>query len=126
LDSSIRFRRKLSRTVRVGADGTFRVPMLTQRIKAEGLMPVELEEAVAKALEEESLIVAPFVTITVAEYGNRPISVAGAVRTPLTFQASGPLTLLEALTRAGGLTPELARKSSLASRSPDQMVPRLR
>src|SRR5258705_9836744 len=67
---------ELSRTVRVGADGMVRVPMLTQRIKAEGLMPVELEEAVTKALEEENLIVAPFVTITVAEYSSRPISVA--------------------------------------------------
>jgi len=40
----------------------------------------------------------------VVEYGSRPIRVAGAVRDPLTFQASGPVTLLEAITRAGGLT----------------------
>jgi polysaccharide export outer membrane protein len=67
-------------------------------------MPSELEIAVAKALQEEGLVVAPFVTITVAEYASRPISVAGAVKNPLTFQANAPVTLLEALTRAGGLT----------------------
>ena len=44
------------------------------------------------------------VTVTVAEYDRRPIRVAGAVRDPLTFQPSGPVTLLEAITRAGGLT----------------------
>ena len=30
----------------------------------------------------------------------------GAVRKPVTFQASGPLKLLDALTRAEGLSPE--------------------
>ena len=48
----------------------------------------------------------PFVTVTVAEYNSHPISVAGAVKQPLTFQATGPVTLLEAITRAGGLAPE--------------------
>jgi polysaccharide biosynthesis/export protein len=81
-----------------------RLPMLKQQIKAEGLMPDELEPLVAKALDEEGLLIAPYVTITVVEYGSRPISVAGAVQAPVTFQASSPVTLLEAITRAGGLT----------------------
>ncbi len=69
-------------------------------------MPSELEVAVAKALADEELIIDPMVTITVAEYTSRPISVAGSVKSPLTFQASSPVTLLEAVTRAGGLTAE--------------------
>ncbi|MGA2737165.1 MAG: polysaccharide biosynthesis/export family protein [Bryobacteraceae bacterium] len=97
---------ELSRTARVGADGLVRLPMLKQPIKAEGLMPSELETAIAAALRAEQLIVDPFVTVNVAEYNSRPISVAGAVKTPLTFQAIGPVTLLEAITRAGGLSPE--------------------
>lgn len=97
---------ELTRTVRVGADGFLRLPMLKRRIKAEGLMPSELETAIASALVAEQLIVDPFVTITIAEYNSRPISVAGAVRQPITFQAAGPVSLLEALTRAGGLSPE--------------------
>src|ERR1051326_615105 len=97
---------ELSRSLRVGADGTVRMPMVKQRIQAEGLMPAELEVLVAKALAEEGLIFDPFVTVTVAEYSSRPISVAGAVRSPLTFQASSQVTLLEAMTRAGGLTAE--------------------
>jgi polysaccharide export outer membrane protein len=96
---------ELSRSVRVGADGMIRLPMLKQRIKGEGMMPNDLEVMVAAALDEEGLVVDPLVTITVAEYSSRPISVAGAVKEPLTFQASAPVTLLEAITRAGGLTP---------------------
>ena len=97
---------ELTRTVRVSTDGFVRLPMLKQRVKAQGLMPGELESAIAKALQDEQIIVDPFVTVTVAEYNSHPISVAGAVRQPLTFQATGPVTLLEAITRAGGLSPE--------------------
>jgi polysaccharide export outer membrane protein len=43
--------------------------------------------------------------VNVVEYHSRPISVAGAVRRPTTFQAIGAVTLLDALTRAEGLTP---------------------
>jgi polysaccharide biosynthesis/export protein len=97
---------ELSRTFRVGADGTLRLPMLTDPLKAEGLMPVQLELAVREALRNAELFVDPVVTVTVAEYHSRPISVTGAVKQPLTFQADGPVTLLAALTRAGGLAPE--------------------
>lgn len=97
---------ELTRTLRVGADGMIRLPMLKQRIKAEGLLPAELEAALADALRAEQLLVDPAVTVTIAEYNSRPVSVAGAVRSPVTFQAAGPVTLLEALARAGGLSPE--------------------
>lgn len=97
---------ELSRTLRVGADGFVRLPMLKQPVKAQGLMPAELEIAIAAALQEGGILVDPFVTVTVAEYNSHPISVAGAVRQPITFQASGPVSLLEAITRAGGLAPE--------------------
>ena len=97
---------ELTRTVRVGSDGWIRLPMLKQRIKAERLLPLELESAIADALREEALLVDPVVTVTIAEYNSRPINVAGAVKSPLTFQAAGPVTLLEALTRAGGLSAE--------------------
>ncbi|MGC9950708.1 MAG: polysaccharide biosynthesis/export family protein [Bryobacteraceae bacterium] len=107
---------ELSRTARVGADGFVRLPMLRKPIKAEGAMPSDLETTIAAALREDQLIVDPFVTVNVAEYNSRPISVAGAVKTPLTFQAIGPLTLLEAITRAGGLSPE-AGAEILVSRS---------
>jgi polysaccharide export outer membrane protein len=95
-----------TRTVRVDADGFIQLPMLQQLVKAQGLMPRQLESAIAKALRDEQIIVDPYVIVTVAEYNSHPISVVGAVRQPLTFQATGPVTLLEAITRAGGLASE--------------------
>lgn len=109
---------ELSGTIRVGADGFIRLPMLKQRIKADGLMPGELERVVAEALIQEQLLVNPFVTITVVEYHSRPISVVGAVKLPVTFQAIGVVTLLDALTRAGGLTEDSAEKSCSTAATP--------
>src|ERR1017187_1696871 len=82
---------ELSRTIRVGADGYFRLPMLKQRIKADGLFPSELETAIITALREEEILIDPFVTVTIAQYHSRPISVAGAVKMPLVFQAESPV-----------------------------------
>jgi len=97
---------ELTRNVRVSAEGQIRLPMLKRAIPAAGLLPRELESAIAGALRAEQILVDPVVTVTIAEYRSRPISVAGAVKKPLTFQASGNLTLLDALTRAEGLAPE--------------------
>jgi polysaccharide export outer membrane protein len=99
---------EFTRTIRVGPDGTLRLPMLKQRVKAEGLMPSELELTIADALVKEQLLVDPFVTVTVVEYHSRPISVVGAVKKPVTFQAVGSVTLIDAITRAEGLSDEAA------------------
>ena len=107
---------ELSRTVRISGDGFIRLPMLKQRIKAEGSYPADLETAIVKALREEQILVDPFVTVTIAEYHSRPISVAGAVKMPLVFQAEGPTTLLEAIARAQGLREDAGREI-LVSRS---------
>jgi polysaccharide export outer membrane protein len=108
---------ELTRTVRVSAEGFLRLPMLKQKIEAKGLMPSDLEEKIAAALDGEKILVEPVVTVTIAEYHSRPISVAGAVKAPLTFQALGQTTLLEALTRAQGLSSE-AGTEILVTRPP--------
>jgi polysaccharide export outer membrane protein len=97
---------EFTRAVRVGADGRIRLPVLRRWIQAEGLFPSELEAGVAEGLRAERLLKDPVVTVTIAEYQSRPVSISGAVKNPVTFQALGNLSLLEAITRAGGLAPE--------------------
>ena len=77
---------ELTRTLRVGKDGAVRMPLLKQRIKAAGLFPQDVENAIVDALREEQILVEPVVTVSVVEYRSRPISIVGAVKRPLTFQ----------------------------------------
>ena len=97
---------ELSRTARVSEEGWIRLAMLKSAIEARGITPAELEQRVGAAFKDAGILVDPSVAITIAEYATRPIRVAGAVRHPLTFDATGPVTLLEALTRAEGLSGE--------------------
>jgi polysaccharide biosynthesis/export protein len=95
---------ELSQTIRVGADGSIRLPMVQEKIAAKGLLPEQLEARVVEALEGAEVLVAPVVSISIVEFHSRPIQVIGAVKSPLTFQAVGKTTLLEALTRVQGLS----------------------
>jgi polysaccharide export outer membrane protein len=95
---------ELTRTVRVEPDGMVHLPLLDEGIAAAGLMPRQLESAIATALKTGEILVNPVVKVTVVEYHSRPIAVMGAVRKPLTFQAEGTVTLLDALARAEGLS----------------------
>jgi polysaccharide export outer membrane protein len=110
---------ELSRTIRIAADGYFALPMLKQRIKADGLYPADLEAAISAALSEEEILVNPVVTVTIAELHSHPISVSGSVKVPLVFQAEAPTTLLEAIARAQGLTPDAGREILVSRSQPE-------
>jgi len=107
---------ELTRTVRVSAEGTIRLPMLKSPIRVDGLMPNEIEALVTEALQREKLFVDPYVTVNVVEYHSRPINVSGAVRTPTIFQAIGTVTLLDAIARAGGLITDQAGSEIIVTR----------
>jgi polysaccharide export outer membrane protein len=107
---------ELTRTVRVSAEGTIRLPMLKEPVRVQGLFPNEIEVLLAQALERDKVYIEPFVTVNVAEYHSRPISVTGAVKAPVIFQAIGTVRLLDALARAGGITPETAGSEIIVTR----------
>jgi polysaccharide export outer membrane protein len=94
---------ELSRQVRVTPEGSIRMPMLKQAIEVRGMMPLEIEGKIAEALATAEILVDPEVSVTISEFASRPVNVAGAVKKPLTFQADGKTTLLDAVTRAEGL-----------------------
>ena len=95
---------ELTRNFRVSHDGTLALPLLKERIRAAGKEPSEIESEVSEALTKEQILVNPVVSAAVVEYRSVPVSVMGAVKKPITFQAVGPVTLLDALTRAEGLS----------------------
>jgi polysaccharide export outer membrane protein len=108
---------ELTRSIRVEQDGAIWLPLLREGIKAAGLFPRDLETSIAEALRAEQILVDPIVKVTVAEYHSRPIAVMGAVKKPLTFQAVGAVTLLDALAKAEGLSAD-AGTEVIVSRPP--------
>jgi polysaccharide biosynthesis/export protein len=122
---------ELTRSVRVDSAGEIRLPMLQKPIKAAGLYPADLEKSITAALIEGHVLVEPVVTVSIVEFRSRPISVVGAVRNPVTFQASGSVTLLDAISQAGGLTetagPEIlvTEKSSASDDKQADLVRRI-
>ncbi len=96
---------ELNRTFRVSSDGRLSLPLLSRKLVVAGMKPDELAEALQKELEREHILVDATVSVSVLEYRSRPVSVVGAVMHPLTFQATGRTTLLDALAKAGGVSP---------------------
>lgn len=94
---------ELTRNFRVSADGTLALPLLKERIHVANEYPLDIEAQLTEALIKDQILVSPVVSVSVAEYRSVPVSVMGAVKRPITFQAVGNLTLLDALTKAEGL-----------------------
>lgn len=97
----------LSITVKVSPDGYIPFPLLG-RIKADGFTGRELETDVEKRLLNDYLN-NPLVSILIKEYRSRKIYVLGGVSNPGMYELTKGITLLEALSRAGGLSNNAAR-----------------
>lgn len=106
---------EFSRSVRVSSDGSILLPMMNSPIPAAGLMPHELEARIVTALKAEHLLKNPSVVVTVAEYQGRTILVTGAVKAPVSFQAIGRVTLMDAITKAGGIAPDAGTEIVVSS-----------
>ena len=94
---------EFTRQVRVSGDGTIRLPLIKEPVEAGGKTSAQLEQDITKALIDGGLLLDPSVAVTVLEFNSKPVSVAGAVRTPMVFQAVRPMPVGEAISRAGGL-----------------------
>lgn len=109
---------ELSKTaVRVGKDGTVVMPVLKNPIKVEGLLPREVEDVVKGELLDEQILLHPLVSVTIMDYATRVVSVVGDVKNPGQYTITGPLTLYEALAKAGWTTID-AGSDVLLTRSP--------
>ena len=58
-------------------------------------------------------------TVSIVEYRSHPITVVGAVKMPVTFQATGNVTLLDAISRAQGLTDNAGSEILVSRQAPD-------
>jgi polysaccharide export outer membrane protein len=91
----------LNTKMTVTDDGRINMPLIG-KIDVSGLTPNEVETRIKKLLEAGYLAKAD-VSVTVLEAGSKPISVIGAVTRPGRIGITGNITLIQAITQAGGL-----------------------
>lgn len=92
------------RTMRITQNGTISLPLLGT-LKIGGLSVTEAEALLSEKLKE--YVKNPQVTLFIKEYSNKKIFILGEVKTPGSYElpAESKLTVLEAVTMAGGFTP---------------------
>lgn len=103
LEVSVYQEKDLERKVRVSPDGVITMP-LAGSVKVAGLGVVEAEQALTERLKR--YLIAPQVSIFIAEYGNKQVYVLGEVAKPGSYPlpTEAGLTVIEAITLAGGFS----------------------
>lgn len=103
----------LSALPRVDARGAVNLPLIGD-VRVAGMTIADAQRAIEQGYRDGRILREPKVTITVEEYARREISVLGEVRAPGKYDlpVESTLTLVEAITRAGGFT-DIAKGSEV-------------
>jgi len=94
----------------VRPDGKITLPLIGD-MQANGLTTKQLQEAVAERLKEFFVSV-PTITVTVTRIESKKVSIVGAVAKPGAYPLGAPMTVLDLIARAGGLT-EFAKATKI-------------
>lgn len=85
----------------VRPDGKITLPLIKD-VQAAGLTTKQLEESITQLLTP--FMKQPVVTVIVLKIESRKVSIVGAVSKPGAYPLGAPMTVLELIARAGGLT----------------------
>ena len=108
---------QLSGSFQVQDDGSIQFPLLG-RLDVAGRTQAELTEVIRAGLAQ-GFLRDPHVTVVVKERQNFEVSVLGQVNAPGSFPWVDRLTLVQAISTAGGLTPMAASKRIRLTRQID-------
>jgi polysaccharide export outer membrane protein len=101
LDISVWKEPDITRTVPVRPDGKISLPLIRD-IQAAGLTPMQLERLIAEKLQK--FLTDPQVTVIIKEINSRRIFIMGEVNRSGAFSLLPNMTVLQALSGAGGFT----------------------
>ena len=93
---------------RVNNNGTIDLPLLGE-VNVSGLTAAQGRDRLEQLLKAKYVNRAS-VSVVIKEFGNKPVTVIGAVQRPGTLNISGRWTLLQAISAVGGLTDAASRK----------------
>ncbi len=105
----------LSNKYQVASDGTIDYPLIGN-IKVEGLSPQKITILIADKLMEGKFLKNPQVSVFVDEYKSKQIHILGQVKSPGTFPYQQKMTVLQAVTLAGGFTPIASKNKTTITR----------
>jgi polysaccharide export outer membrane protein len=92
---------RLPKVFTVASNGTVDLPYV-KRVHAAGLEPEELSVLVRKKLMEGEILTDPDVSVQVKEYNSKRVEVLGEVQKPGSLPLQPGMTLLRAISLAGG------------------------
>ncbi|MFW6055053.1 MAG: polysaccharide biosynthesis/export family protein [Thermodesulfobacteriota bacterium] len=88
--------------VKVTYEGLIHFPLIG-RVKVAGLSTSEIEDLLAARLAHEQYLVDPHLSVSVREHLSREVLALGAVRNPGRYYLKGSETLLDLVSRSGGV-----------------------
>ena len=101
LDVSVWKEQDLTRTLQVRPDGRISMPLLND-VQAAGFTPSQLAQTISERLKK--YLTAPQVTIIVTQINSQRVYVIGEVTRPGAYPLLPGMTILQAISSAGGLT----------------------
>jgi polysaccharide export outer membrane protein len=105
----------LAGTYRLGSDGEIEFPLIGA-VKVSGRMPEEVAGELRTRLAD-GYLVDPQVTVFVKEQNSQKIHVLGEVKKPGTFAYENGMSIIQAITYAGGFTKLAAENSVVVTRA---------
>ena len=105
----------LTGVYRVSSAGTISFPLIG-KIHIEGLTSIAAADLIQKTLGQKFLR-NPQVSILIKEYNSKKISVFGQVNKPGTFKYEDRMTVIQAVSMAGGFTKLAAKNDTNVTRS---------
>jgi len=99
----------------VAPDGTINFPLLGP-IQVSGLEPTEVAAKLQTELREKDLLRNPQVSVYVDQYSSKRVSVVGAVANPGTFALQPGMTVVQAISMAGGFSALADRDGTIVTR----------
>lgn len=103
--------KELPEEYQVASDGTVDLPYI-HTLEVAGLEPQEVARLIRQRLMEEKILTDPAVVVSVKEYMSKRVTLLGEVQKPGSFPLTPGLTLIQAVSQAGGLT-SIANKKTV-------------
>jgi protein involved in polysaccharide export with SLBB domain len=107
--------KELSGKYQVADDGTINFPLVGS-LKVAGKAPTAIAREIQDALRDKQILRNPSVSLFVSEYASRRVNVVGAVQKPGSITWMFGMSIVQAVSMAGGLTPLAAANDTIVTR----------